>query len=291
MAQNKKTIRLLFPQWQGGNNPDYVFGGELLAQIAPKSNTSKTFEVEVDADFVKKLEKEKGITGGAAISQQMEKTVDIPKEQQPDKVIIFGGDCSMDQVPFDYLSGKYGDKLGILWLDAHPDIATTNDSSNAHEMVAANLLGKGADQSVTKVKNPVSTSHMMYAGLIEKDLRDRDKLVKELNVRFAGPDELKENSQLIIDWVKENKIEYLAVHFDLDVLSPKDFRSIYPAEPYTNAEDFPAAVGEMKLAEVVRVLNDVSEQAEIVGLGIAEHLPWDAINLRKALSKISIFDD
>lgn len=77
MAQNKKTIRLLFPQWQGGNNPDYVFGGELLAQIAPKSNTSKTFEVEVDADFVKKLEKEKGITGGAAISQQMEKTVDI----------------------------------------------------------------------------------------------------------------------------------------------------------------------------------------------------------------------
>ncbi|MEK4303862.1 arginase family protein [Oceanobacillus sp. FSL K6-0251] len=204
---------------------------------------------------------------------------------------MFGGGCSMDQVPFDYLSGKYGDKLGILWLDAHPDIATTNGSSNGHEMIAANLLGKGADQSVTKVKNPISTSHMMYAGLIEKNLRDRDKLVKELNVRFAGPDELKENSQLIIDWIKENKIEYLAVHFDLDVLSPKDFRSVYPAEPYTDAEDFPAAVGKMKLAEVVRVLNDVSGKAEIVGLGIAEHLPWDAINLRKALSEISIFDD
>ncbi|GGP08482.1 arginase family protein [Oceanobacillus neutriphilus] len=291
MAQDKKTIRLLFPQWQGGNNPDYVFGGELLAQIAPKSNTDETFEVEVDTDFEKKLEVENGLTGGDVISEQMEKTAAILEEQQPDKIIIFGGDCSMDQVPFDYLSGKYGDKLGILWLDAHPDIATKNDSTNVHEMVAANLLGKGAPQFVTEVKNPVSLSHMMYAGLIEKDLRDRDKLVKELNVRFVGPDELKGNSRPIIDWIEENKIEYLAVHFDLDVLSPKDFRSIYPAEPYTKAEDFPAAVGEMKLVEVVRVLNDVSVKADIVGLGIAEHLPWDAINLRKALSEISIFNN
>ncbi|MFD1066531.1 arginase family protein [Oceanobacillus locisalsi] len=291
MAQNKKTIRLLFPQWQGGNNPDYAFGGELLAHIAPKSKTSETFEVEVDTDFEKKLEVKNGVKGEHVISQQMKKTADILKEQQPDKVIIFGGDCSMDQVPFDYLSGKYGDKLGILWLDAHPDIATTNDSTDVHEMVAANLLGKGAPQFVTEVKNPVPLSHMMYAGLIEKDLRDRDKLVKELHVPFVGPEELKENSDPIMDWIKENNIAYLAVHFDLDVLSPKDFRSIYPAEPYTDSEDFPAAVGEMKLAQVARVLNDVSEQAEIVGLGIAEHLPWDAINLRKTLSQISIFND
>lgn len=34
----KKTIRLLMPQWQGGNNPNYSFGAELLAWLAPDSD-------------------------------------------------------------------------------------------------------------------------------------------------------------------------------------------------------------------------------------------------------------
>lgn len=37
-------------------------------------------------------------------------------------------------------------------------------------------------------------------------------------------------------------------------------------------------------------MKDVSEQTEIVGFSIGEHLPWDAINLRKALS-VEIFRD
>ncbi len=289
MGQNKKTLRLLLPQWQGGNNPNYAFGAELLAYIAPNSNTSETIEMSVDKDFEKKLKVENGVVGEQVLFKQMEETAKILEEQQPDRVIIFGGDCSMDQVPFDYLNGKYSGKLGVLWLDAHPDVSTPNDMPRVHAMVLGNLLGNGAPQFAAKVKNPVSLSHVMYAGLIEKDLRDEDKPVKELNLRLAGPDELKENSQPIIDWIEENQIEYLAVHFDLDVLTPKDFRSILPAEPYL--EDFDAAIGEMTLAQVVRVLKDVSTKAEIVGLGIAEHMPWDAINLRKSLSEISIFND
>lgn len=45
----------------------------------------------------------------------------------------------------------------------------------------------------------------------------------------------------------------------------------------------------MTLKGISRLLQDVSEEAEIVGLSITEHLPWDAINLRAALSSISIF--
>jgi arginase len=33
----------------------------------------------------------------------------------------------------------------------------------------------------------------------------------------------------------------------------------------------------------VRLLNDVAEQVEVVGLGITEHLPWDAIVIRDML--------
>jgi arginase len=289
LKQEKKTLRLLLPQWQGGNNPNYAFGAELLAHIAPNSNTSETIEVSVDKEFEKKLEVENGVVGEKVLFKQMEETSKILEEQQPDRIIIFGGDCSMDQVPFDYLNGKYSGKLGILWLDAHPDVSTPNDQLHVHAMVLGNLLGGGAPRFAKKVKHPISPSHVMYAGLIEKDLRDEDKPVEELNLHFVGPDELKESSQPIIDWIEENQIEYLAVHFDLDVLSPSDFRSILPAEPYLESFDL-AAVGEMTLKQVVRVLKDISKKAEIVGLGIAEHMPWDAINLRKALSEISIFN-
>ena len=48
----------------------------------------------------------------------------------------------------------------------------------------------------------------------------------------------------------------------------------------------------MKLSEVNKVLDDVSKKKkkEIVGLPIEEYIPENALNLRKKLSKISIFN-
>lgn len=230
-----------------------------------------------------------GIDCGEAILEEMKKTWGVLNEKKPDRVIVFGGDCSVSQVPFDYLSGKYGDKLGILWLDAHPDISGTKDSSHFHEMVLADLLGQNPQSELTKVDHPVETERVLLAGLIEERLRPMDMACKTLNVRIASPKELQKDSIAVLQWIQKAGIRYLAVHWDLDVLSPDDFKSIYPGEPYSDVESFPAAVGKMTLQEVGRVIKDASAMADIVGLSITEHLPWDAFNLRKMLSEISIF--
>lgn len=104
---------------------------------------------------------------------------------------------------------------------------------------------------------------------------------------FCFPGIGNEFSDFDLVYVLKNRT--LAVHWDLDVLSPTDFRCIYPAEPYTDVTAFPAAVGRMKLNSIGRLLNDVAVLADIVGLSITEHLPWDAFNMRKMLSDISIF--
>lgn len=44
----------------------------------------------------------------------------------------------------------------------------------------------------------------------------------------------------------------------------------------------------MTMQQVVRLLDDVSKQVDIVGLGIAEHLPWDAMALRKMLAALPL---
>jgi arginase len=116
-----------------------------------------------------------------------------------------------------------------------------------------------------------------------------DQAVDALGIRYATPEDLASDSQSILDWLAAEQLTHLAVHFDLDVLTPADFRSILPAQPHTAISDFGAAVGQMALRQIVRVMHDVSQQADIVGFSIAEHMPWDAINLRHALREIAIF--
>lgn len=285
------TLRLKIPQWQGGVNPNYVFGAELLAAIVPPNKNDETVEIQIDKNFDNPIRQMDGIDYGQELQKQMQETWQVLDRKSPDKVIVLGGDCAVSQVPFDYLSGRYGEKLGILWLDAHPDCADTSNSTHLHEMVMGNLAGLNSESKLTKVKNPGRPERVFLAGLIEEELRKKDMACKKENIRIASPEELSDSSETVMKWIEETGIEYLAVHWDLDVLSEQDFRSIYPAEPHTDVKDFPAAVGRMKLKEVGRILNDVEKKVEIVGLSIAEHLPWDAFNLRSVMRSLDIFHD
>ena len=285
-----KTLRCIIPEWHGGVNPNYVLGSELLSQTAPQNTNDTTIRIEVNTDFQNKINQVDGIDGGDFLLQQMAETRRVLAAEQPDKVIVFGGDCSVTQVPFDYLNSRYNDSLGIIWLDAHPDVSNTMQSSHLHEMVLANLLGQNSDSKITKVEYPFSPDKVVLAGLIEESLREMDKACKELDLKIISPNELKKNSQQLLSWVKEYHLKHIAIHWDLDVLSPVDFRSIYPAEPYTDADLFPAAVGRMTLKDIGRILNEVETVSEIVGLSITEHLPWDAINFRNTLAPVSIFN-
>lgn len=285
----KKTLRLVLPQWQGGNNPNYAFGCELLSHIVPTNPHMETVTVPINKEFHNELKVENGIEGESILLTQIKDTYKILEDKDPDKIIIIGGDCSVSQVPFDFLNGKYKDNLGILWLDAHPDVSTVENSTRNHEMVLNNLItGKGSNLAET-VKNPIDSKRVMLAGLIYDELREKDQFVNTKSLKYATPSQLMKDSDTIVKWVIDNNIEYLAVHFDLDVLSPEDYRSIYPAEPYI--ESFGAAIGQLTLDNIVRILNDTSNYCDIVGLTIAEHLPWDAFRLRSALSEISIFKD
>lgn len=288
--KTKTTLRIKYPEWHGGVNPDYVLGSNLLSLIAPPNPNDEEVEIKVETNF-SKTDKFEGIDCGEALLNELNQAYNILKEKSPTHIIVFGGDCSVSQAPFDYLKGKYGENLGIIWFDAHPDVSALNQSSHLHESVLANLMGKNPNSKVTKVNNPINHKNVLMAGLIEEKLRPMDSMCKELNLEIVSPEELSKSSDKILKWIENNNIKYLAVHWDLDVLSPEDFRSIYPGEPHTKISDFPWAIGRMKLCEVSKVLNDVSKKAEIVGLTIAEHMAWDALNLRKTLSNISIFNN
>ena len=53
----------------------------------------------------------------------------------------------------------------MLWVDAHPDVLTPNDSPHGHTHVLSALLGRGDPDLVGEVDTPVKPSRVMYAGL------------------------------------------------------------------------------------------------------------------------------
>lgn len=280
------TLRLLMPQWQGGNNPSYAFGAHLLAQLAPSPKDAYQAEVPIEGYDNEPLPVEDGVVAKTALLRQFRSAAKIIEGYQPERIITFGGDCLVSQAPFAYLIEKYEGKLGVLWLDAHPDVSTCEMHRHIHAMVLGNLLGNGEASFAEEVKVPIKPEFVMYGGLQEMSPAEQE-IVEKKNIRIAGSAELSRSSQPILDWISGQKITHLAIHFDLDVLDPRLFRSLLFTKPEGEAIDAP--MGKMSLAQIARVIHDVSEQADIVGFSFAEYLPWDAMNLHDFLADLPIF--
>lgn len=280
-----KTIRLKIPQWQGGNNPTYSLGSDLLSFLVPKNLEQKEITVPIP-EYEEPLVKENGVTAQSIVAENVSETMAIIQEEAPDKIITLGGDCLVSQAPFDYLHGKYGEELGIIWIDAHPDISTPDIFFNEHAMVLGNLLNDGDPVLAEKVQHPFAAKDVLYVGL-QKPTADEEVILERLGLDYQVQDQERITPAEIKEWLKEQQFTKVVVHFDLDVLDPKEFRMLYFAEP--GVTDYSAEAGKMSLLEVKETMEAIAEQSEIVGLTVAELLPWDVHNLKNLLKDFDIF--
>ncbi|NBA97571.1 arginase family protein [Pseudomonas sp. R5(2019)] len=286
-AATDKTLRLLFPQWQGGNNAPYYFGAQLLSWLAPAAS-GPVEHVRVPEPNGEKLELENGLIARGALLEQLSHAQHLIGKHQPDRMVVLGGDCLVDLAPFAYLNERYNGELAVLWVDAHPDVLTPQDFQHAHAMVLGNLLGEGDEDFRQAVKRPLKPANVMYAGL-QETMGVETAMIKRLGLRSASPADLAQSSEPILQWLKASGAQHLAIHFDLDVLDATLFRSLLFAQPNVPADTFDGiAQGKMTMDQVVRLLADVAQVVDVVGLGIAEHLPWDTLALKNMLAKLPL---
>ncbi len=282
-----KTLRLLFPQWQGGDNAPYFFGAQLLSWLAPEAN-GPVEEVHVARPDGKTLQNENGIVARQVLLEQLSHARQLIEKHQPDRMVVLGGDCLVDLAPFAYLNERYDGELAVLWVDAHPDILTPKEFENAHAMVLGNLLGEGDPDFAQAVKRPLKPANVMYAGL-QETMDVETATIKRLGLRSASPADLANTSEPVLTWLKETGANHLAIHLDLDVLDPSIFRSLLFAQPNVPADTFEGiAQGKMTMDQVVRLLRDVANVVDVVGMGVAEHLPWDALALKNLLANLPL---
>ncbi len=286
--QAAKTLRLIFPQWQGGNNPPYYFGAKLLAWLAP-AHDGPLEEVPVQTADGTPLAQEEGIVALRTLVKQQRAARQLIEKHTPDKLVVLGGDCLVDLAPFAWLNARYDGDLAVLWVDSHPDISTARQLSHGHAMVLAHLLGEGGTALAGEVTVPLNAKNVLYAGVHSPSAWEAGEMAR-LGLKSVSPDVLaQQGSAPVLDWFKSTGARHLAIHLDLDVLDPALFR----AQLFENPQGIDSGLeevarGRLSLQQVITLLNDIAEVANVVGLGIAEHLPWDAINLQQMLAQLPL---
>lgn len=96
-------------------------------------------------------------------------------------------------------------------------------------------------------------------------------------VHFS-PAKLASDSEPIIDWLRKNSASKVMIHFDMDVMDPSDILAAVADGPE----------GGLKLKEVVRIINDIAREKELVALTVAEPMPRLAIRLKQMLSELPL---
>jgi len=288
MEKNKSALRLIYPQWQGGVvnrllpelKPDdasrgYYLGAHLLNFLAP-DNGQKTVEVPVSLDINDRAV-EKGINSYRAILQQTKDALGILNENNPESIVTLGGDCAVSVVPFTYLAAKYPDDVAIVWIDAHPDINLPYDSYEGyHAMALAACMGLGDEGIVNVLPAKIDASKSLIVGVREWDTGMEERQA-ELGIKGLAPSEVAVNSSAIMQWLKNTGVSKVVIHFDLDVLDPADLIAAVGVVP-----------DGMKIDEVVRIINDISLEYDVVGLTIAEPMPRVAIKIRNMLNQLPL---
>lgn len=288
-----KTLRLTFPQWQGGDpgylmerlsefsrqdaTQGYIWGSKILNVIAPETYGPKA-EVPVSHKFTEEeLEIVDGIYAKKPILEQLKQAMLIIKKHAPDKIITLGGECSVSTAPFSYLAEKYKDDVSFIWLDAHCDLSVPHDSESDigfHAMGLSHILGLGDKDILAELPGKGDPSKVVFIGL--RAYTDYQiARIEQLKIPHYTPEEFRSNPRVVQEFIKTSKV---LVHLDLDCIDPCELVAAVGRDP-----------NGMKIAEVIECIKLISEVSDIVGFTVAEHMPTVEMKLRNLLKSLPVF--
>lgn len=285
-----KTIRLVYPQWQGGDitrwipeisDPalaarGYYLGAQLLDFLAPDNGQPK-FTVPVNTE-AKERKAVDGVLDRDDIALQTKAALDILNVEKPDKIVTLGGECSVSVAPFTYLADKYKDDVAMIWIDAHPDITLPGDIyTGYHAMAVTACMGLGDKAIVSQLPARIPTEKILFVGLRDWEHDEIKARQQEYGIKHLSPEDVATDSSAVIDWLKKCEASRVVVHFDMDVLDPAEIIAAVGVVP-----------DGMKMADVVRVINDIANEKELVGLTVAEPMPRIAIRLKRMLAQLPL---
>ena len=238
-------LSLAYPQWQGSGRHENLPRGAAAAaaicgQYAPLAWVPPAGNDVGDGYGIRRWD---------AIFTQFRSAQAILAGSGARRVLTAGGDCAVDVAVIGYLSGVHPG-LRVIWVDAHLDANTpaTSPSGNFHGMPVSAILGRAPEPMRSLLGVPVDPVRFNYFGIRVGDDGDW-ALQRELDLKVFDP--------------RASLDGPVHVHFDLDVLDPREF-------PYVAYPD-----GRLAVDHAVELLEGIARQADVVGLTVTEFAPAD----------------
>lgn len=279
-----RTLRLVWPQWQGAGNGavadlfgevalergrrGYAVGTKVLEAVLPRARGPVAHVVVDNVDEPAT----EGIESRGVVVESLEAALEALSRNDFDKVLTLGGDCSVSVAPFSTLAAEYGDDLAVVWIDSHPDVGTPDSGYDGfHAMAVAVLTGHGDPEIVEMLPATIPGDRVAIAGVHEWSDDDYPHL-DEWGIASFGPDDLRSSTAPLLRWLLSTGVSKVAIHVDVDVV---------------DAGEVVLGLGQVRgglsIAEVRRVVRDVSATAQVVGLTVAEFIPRNVLPVQRLL--------
>ena len=250
-------ISLSYPQWQGSGRHENLPRGAAAAAAVCAQYATPVLVPLVDCT----AGAAHGVNRWEAVFAQFRSAQEILARSRAARVLTAGGDCAVDVAVIDYLQGKYPD-LHVIWIDAHMDANTpaTSPSGNFHGMPVSAILGRAPEPMRPFLGKPVDPAHFHYFGIRVGDdgdwalQRELDLKLLDAQADIGGP---------------------VHIHFDLDVLDPREF-------PYLAYPD-----GNLGIDDAVALLGRIARMADVVGFTVTEFAPSDEREAREGSDVIA----
>ncbi|MEJ3746194.1 arginase family protein [Actinomycetes bacterium KLBMP 9797] len=248
---------LVVPQWQGSGSRTAHRLWRGAAELAALIPAAERVTVDVDAPPGPARD---GVTAHDALVANLRATRTALAGLDGRPVVTVGGDCGVDLAPIEAALAAHGERLAVVWFDAHGDLNTPASSPSGafHGMVLRTLLGDGPPSLVPA--QPLRPDRLVLAGVRALDPAERDFIAAHA-VRHVAAPALAEPST-VVDAVAATGADTVYVHIDLDVLDPDGFASVGTPEPGGVTAD--------QLAAAVRAL---AGRFTLAGLAITEYEP------------------
>lgn len=250
-------------RWQGGADIVTFDGANEIAEMYLTNRYYVTLPVSTDKSDMEV--KRNGILGFDAIHRQMQSAYERLKEDAPHMVFTMGGGCDADVPTIVYLSEKYQSDFAVIWLDAHGDL-NTPDESETSLFYGMPLRSVMDDQCFGLLENscPICVSRVIHIGGRDFDEAE-SAFIKESGMAVYSVQDIRADSDLIRKIIDGIHAKHIYVHLDLDVIDPRDF----PNTP------LPVDNG-LSGKEMCDILTAASDR--LLGLGIYEYAPCGVRN-------------
>ncbi|MEB3371728.1 arginase family protein [Saccharopolyspora mangrovi] len=290
-SERDTHLRLVWPQWQGAGTssveafaPEFPFdvarrgyatGTAVLEAVLPPHHGPTATAPVTMSDYG--LEQRDGVEAKQVVLDQLAGAFEVIREHAPARITTLGGECSVSIAPFAELAHRYGDDLAIVWIDAHPDIGTPNSEYKGyHAMAVATLTGHGDPDVQNLLPATISPDKIALVGL-HSWTEDDFPNVAEWGIETFVPDQLRESTRPLLDWITATGCSRVAIHFDVDAIDSEEIVLGLGVEP-----------GGLTSSEVQRISADITSNSEVVGTTIAEFIPRQVIQLQQLLKSFPL---